>query len=408
MAAGMPDLHPGNPYPIGVAFISRGDWIYPALVGSDIGCGMSLIQMNALDGSSVSLQTDKIKKKLVGLEGRYEGWKEYCREKGVDAVDGSCVGGDVEWTDQMKDDEIVGGQMGTIGGGNHFVEMVVVEEIVNELLLPEGFDATRAFMLVHSGSRKLGHQVLEAFRKGQKEMAAQRGGGGGKGEGDEEGVDVNSVLGQEYLKRHDYACAWAKANRALISQRFHACLDIPVETSRTVLDIFHNRVKETPSSRFKAFQDDDDDDDGVGGIGTSSSDRVWIHRKGAAPSDEGYVVIPGSRGAYSYLVLPKNVHNQDSSHWKSGYSLAHGAGRKLHRSKAKAKVLAKVGSNPSDILSTRFSSAVICEDVNLAAEEHQDAYKEIEDVVSDLAEEAGLIDIVVKFRPLVTYKMRKE
>lgn len=118
-------------------------------------------------------------------------------------------------------------------------------------------------------------------------------------------------------------------------------------------------------------------------------------------------MIPGSRGAYSYLVLPKNVHDQDSSHWKSGYSLAHGAGRKLHRSKAKAKVLANFGREPRDILQTRFSSAVFCEDADLAAEEHQDAYKEIEDVVSDLVE-AGLIDIVVKFRPLVTYKMRKE
>lgn len=114
-------------------------------------------------------------------------------------------------------------------------------------------------------------------------MAAQ--GGEGEGERDEEGVDVNSVLGQEYLKRHDYACASAKANRALISQRFHSCLDIPVETSHTVLDIWHNRVKETPSSRFKAGIKDFQD--GGGGIGTSSSDRVWIHRKGAAPSDEG-------------------------------------------------------------------------------------------------------------------------
>ena len=136
---------------------------------------------------------------------------------------------------------------------------------------------------------------------------------------------------------------------------------------------------------------------------------MFLHRKGAAPSDEGLVVIPGSRGAYSYLVSSIN----SDQHHASGFSLAHGAGRAVPRSKTnkiKEKFSKKAGNQQELselLLATSFNSAVICEDNALLVEEHQDAYKSIDAVVGDLVE-FGLIKIVARFRPLLTYKTRNE
>lgn len=81
--------------------------------------------------------------------------------------------------------------------------------------------------------------------------------------------------------------------------------------------------------------------------------NVVIHRKGATPSDKGYVVIPGNRGSYSYLVKPL-----EDNGWLSGYSLAHGAGRKMSRSKALANGKHHY-ENPKTLLKTDLDSRVV-------------------------------------------------
>lgn len=95
---------------------------------------------------------------------------------------------------------------------------------------------------------------------------------------------------------------------------------------------------------------------------------VWIHRKGAAPSDRGPLMIPGSRGAKSYLCLP--VGDQEAT----GRSVAHGAGRLWDRGKAREKGEKRFGRDGRDALrTTALGSAVVCEDDQLLFEEVPEA-----------------------------------
>jgi release factor H-coupled RctB family protein len=146
-------------------------------------------------------------------------------------------------------------------------------------------------------------------------------------------------------------------------------------TGRRVLDVCHNSV----ISR---------EVDGC---------TCWLHRKGAAPSDQGPVVIPGSRGALSYLVLPVGEGSA------SGYSLAHGAGRKWNRTNARERMRERFSAE--SLTRTSFKSHVICEDRDLLFEEAPPAYKAIDRVVTDLVE-AGLVRVVATLAPVLTYKKR--
>jgi len=110
MAVGLPDLHPGKKHPIGAAFISKG-WIYPALVGNDIGCGMGLWKTEL---KTQKLKMDKWVAKLQNLDSLYDGnitaWIE---DHGL------------KHTDFNR-------SLGTIGGGNHFAELQAVESIIDQ------------------------------------------------------------------------------------------------------------------------------------------------------------------------------------------------------------------------------------------------------------------------------------
>jgi release factor H-coupled RctB family protein len=135
--------------------------------------------------------------------------------------------------------------------------------------------------------------------------------------------------------------------------------------------------------------------------GISVEQSLWLHRKGAAPADQGPVIIPGSRGHYSYLVLPSK-DNADLEH--AAYSLAHGAGRKWAR--GKALQLGKANSKKADALTTtELGSRVICENKDLLYEEVPAAYKEIETIIADL-KSFKLISVIAIFKPLITYKTR--
>ena len=128
------------------------------------------------------------------------------------------------------------------------------------------------------------------------------------------------------------------------------------------------------------------------------SHRCWIHRKGAAPSTEGPVIIPGSRGAFTYIVAPKEPGNN------SAFSLAHGAGRKWSRSDSRARLEKRFSAK--DLARTELGSHVICEDKELLYEEAPQAYKNISIVIEDLVK-AGLVDVLAMMKPLVTYKVRR-
>jgi release factor H-coupled RctB family protein len=130
-----------------------------------------------------------------------------------------------------------------------------------------------------------------------------------------------------------------------------------------------------------------------------SEQTRWLHRKGAAPADQGPVVIPGSRGSLSYLVVPQG--DLAGCAW----SLAHGAGRKWARSDCKRRLSHRYSLE--SLSRTEMGSRVICEDKDLIYEEAPQAYKDVDIVVQDLAE-AGFLRVVAMLRPLITYKTRRK
>ncbi|WP_315783956.1 MULTISPECIES: RNA ligase RtcB family protein [unclassified Bradyrhizobium] len=323
--AGLPDLHPGKFGPVGCAILA--DHIHPAFVGADAGCGMALF---ALDLAARRIRVDKAADRLRDIAKPYDG----------------DIAGELATHELASSD--FDASLGTIGGGNHFCELQAVEQVFDATC---GIDRDRAYLLVHSGSRGLGHALLERHvADGLKPLAP------------------DSADGQAYLAAHDHALRWARLNRGVIARRAAAALRCEADP---VCECSHNCVVHRR--------------EGV------------LHRKGAAPSDQGLVVVPGSRGALSYLVAPLATAPKEAL-----WSIAHGAGRKFDRS----SMIGRVGATKSDrerLARNPFGGRVICEDRALLAEEAPEAYKPISGVIADL-ESFGLARVVASFRPLVTVK----
>lgn len=241
-AVGMPDLHPGKGAPIGAVLACEG-WVYPYLIGNDIGRGMALHRTALRRGAA---KLDRWEKRLDDLDGAWEGdVQAWLAERGMASTEYDR-------------------SLGTIGLGNHFAEVQAVEEVVDATVAAEvGLDADRLMLLVHSGSRGLGEAVLRAH--------VDRFADGGLADGTEEQAG--------YLAQHDDAVTWAHAHRALIAQRVLRALGADDDV---LLDVAHNTVLR----------------------GEVDGAPVWLHRKGATPADQGPVVIAGSRGTLSYLVRP--------------------------------------------------------------------------------------------------------
>ena len=330
---GLPDLHAGRGIAVGAAFWSR-THVYPHLVGNDVGCGMSLLQTSQVRRR---FKPDSAEKRLTGLEGPWEGdHRALLAEAGLPQT-------------------LMGDALGSIGGGNHFAELLCLEAVEDQARFATlGLDAERVYLMVHSGSRGLGNAILMRHLDSQAVQPLMA------------GTDRCSA----YLRDHDQAVAWAVLNRHVIAQRLFERLGI--EGTR-LLDICHNSV--------------------------TAHEGGWLHRKGAAPADKGVIVVPGSRGDLTYIVEPRLETADCALH-----SLAHGAGRKWSRSEARAKLDRKY--TIADLQRTKLGSRVICEDRDLIYEEAPQAYKAIHQVIHDL-QEAGLVDVVATLRPLITYKTRR-
>lgn len=304
---------------------------------------MSLYELSI---TKQKIKLDKWMKSLYGLEEPFEGnFADFFKENNVEPTPhdkSSC---------------------GTIGGGNHFAEIQVIHKIENQDLFDKlKLHEDNVYLLVHSGSRGYGFDVLTSFENKY---------------GPGHGFDEDSEEAAEYMKKHDNACNWAKANRQIIAHRFMKCINVD---GACKFDIWHNNVVKKQFLNGKQY---------------------WLHRKGAAPADLGPIIIPGSRGSYSYLVVPnENVQELENA----GYSTAHGAGRKMNRSKAlerKSKV------SVAQLETTELGSRVICEDHELLYEEQPCAYKNIEGVVDDLVQNK-VVTVCAILKPLITYKTRKQ
>ncbi|CAE6388559.1 unnamed protein product [Rhizoctonia solani] len=351
-AIGMPDLHPGNRFPIGCAIAAHG--VYPALIGTDVGCGIALYRLAATPSHLVP---SKIASRLRGLDDPWDGnVAAWLAERGVH--------------NESKFDK---SSLGTVGAGNHFAEVCVVEDIKDEETCEQlGVRAGVVYLLVHTGSRGLGKSILQTHSQSNPNPFYPEG----------------SPELDAYIQEHNYAVQWAVANRDLVAYRIASCLGLALEDEaentrstptmpEKLVDVTHNSVTMHGLS-----------------LGTQGTQEVWIHRKGAAPADMGVAPCPGSRGDFSWLLQPVG-DGSDNVH-----SLAHGAGRLHPRS---AATLRKNVPGAT----TNLGSEVVCTDSTLMMEERPEAYKGVQAVVNDL-EKRGCARGIAKLRPIVTYKMRNE
>lgn len=366
------------------------------------------LSRNQVDGD----KGKRIAEKLRGLEGPWRTQAD--REAWLQDAAGSCSAGE-EW-DQA---------VGTIGAGNHFAEIQVVEESCTSIdgVGPHKDDV---ILLVHSGSRGYGGSILKKYTT-ESHIS----------------FEEDSEQMKAYMEEHDKACRWAKANRDLIALRFLSCLEpgeeawdlgrnIPNSVNldsaisgvrakmlqRKVVDIWHNNVERvkwppcppTGSTSGAAKKTST----GLIEGGESFQDYVYVHRKGAAPTYNAstnlpldILPLPGSRGTPTLMLKP--VFSAETC-WglKNALSLAHGAGRSMSRAKALSSLSRKYRDrNLLEPSGAEDGTWVVCDEKDLVFEEAPDAYKDVHAVGEDLVRE-GVAEVVGWCKARVSYKVRHE
>jgi len=417
-AMAMPDIHQGYGFPIGgvAAFDAKEGIISPGGVGFDINCGVRLLatglplevvrpRLNDLadalfreipSGLGSRGQIKLSEKELEGLLKKGARWaveSGYGKEEDLKYLESS---GELGVADPSKVSEKAKSrgfaQVGSLGSGNHFIEVQEVEEVFDQVTAEAfGIKKGEVVVLIHTGSRGLGHQVctdyVNIMRRAMRkynivvpdiELAC---------------APISSDEGQDYLRAMSAAANFAWGNRQMIlhwtrcafENIFGAAAKIKV-----VYDVAHNIAK---IERHKI---------------SGQEREVVVHRKGAtrafppghpelAPEYQKTgqpVLIPGSMGSFSYILV-----GTQAAMIETFGSVCHGAGRRLSRHKVKKlhsfqeafDILEKAGL----VLRTASRGGVL--------EEMPEAYKDINEVV-EVVVGAGIAKKVAKTKPLAVIK----
>jgi tRNA-splicing ligase RtcB len=418
----MPDIHWGYGFCIGGVAATdpaNGGVISPGGVGYDINCGVRLLRTNLTraevepvlpvlidglfrdvptgvgEGGKIKFTSKEIRQIMQEgprwLVDRGYGWDEdveLCEAQGrVEGADPDAV--------STRAHERGHDQCGTLGSGNHFMEVQYVEQIFDEEVAKAyGLHKDQVTVLIHSGSRGLGYQVCDDYLREMREVPARY----GIELPDRQLVcaPVHSKEGQQYLSAMRAAANFAWGNRHMLThlarQTFAHRFGRSAEDlgMHMLYDVAHNIAKMETHT--------------VG----SREMTVCVHRKGATRAfppghpevPEKYravgqpVLIPGDMGRASYVLagLPGSMV-------ESFGSSCHGAGRQMSRS---AAIKASAGRNIKKELSAAGVYAQARGRTGLA-EEQPDAYKDVNDVVH-VVEKAGLSKRVAKLRPIGVIK----
>lgn len=410
----MPDIHSGYGSPVGgvVAFLKEEGIVSPGICGYDVNCGVRLlvspfyyeeikekipklteqiykeVPSGVGEGGFWRLNNDEMNKVLSeGAKWIYE--IGYAEKDDLDATEsyGKLEGADPDKVSKTAKDR-GRDQLGTIGAGNHFVEIQRVAEIFNEEITKKlGLEKNKVCVLIHCGSRGLGHQVATDYIREALRYLDRK---------NIELVDrelayfpYESEEGRSYLAAMKAAANFAFANRQLIAyevrKAFKKVFGKDIELKQ-VYDVAHNIVKEE----------------------SYDGKRLLIHRKGATRSfpagnselPQKYqeigqpTLIPGSMGTSSYVLI-----GQDLAMEISFGSSPHGAGRMMSRTEAKKKIK---GSELKKELESRGIS-VAAGSMSGLAEEAPVAYKDVSQVV-DVVHNIGIAKKIVKLVPVGVIK----
>ncbi|KAL7720279.1 RNA-splicing ligase RtcB-like protein 2 [Entamoeba marina] len=390
----MPDAHSGYGFSIGGVAAMRLDnkeaVICPGGVGFDINCGVRLLRTN-LKKEDVIAKQEELANKLqntvpsgVGTSSGLSLGEKEMVEVLNHGLEWLCDKG-YAWKDDLiyceeggKIENAKASLVSTLGSGNHYLEVQVVDEILDiEAAKTMGIhDVGQVCVMIHCGSRGLGHQVCQdyvnKYLKDQSNAIDKQ----------LTGVPFGSELGQQYFSAMNAAANFAFANQTLFSDVFgKPATELDMNL---VYDVCHNIAK------VEEHQID------------GSLVKCLVHRKGAtrafppqhpmtplAYKNIGQpAIIGGSMGTHSYVLV-----GTDNGMKQSFGSTCHGAGRKLSRVKA----LTTIESSDKKGIVLKIS------DPKLAAEEADEAYKSVTDVVETCAN-SGISKIVVRLKPLIVVK----
>jgi tRNA-splicing ligase RtcB (3'-phosphate/5'-hydroxy nucleic acid ligase) len=416
-ALAMPDVHQGYGFPVGgVAATEPPDGVIsPGGVGYDINCGVRLLALpleEAELGDTREALVHQISRSVpagMGRHGRFalrgadldrvlrEGARSMVERHGIgtaDDLDRTESGGRLPGADPAAVSERArtrgAGQLGTMGSGNHFIEVEMVERILDsDTAEAFGLREGQVTVLIHSGSRGLGHQICTDYVKRMDAVL------------DRYGIvlpdrqlacaPLSSPEGQAYLAAMNSAANFAWANRQTMAHRVREAVAAAIdrraaEGTRQVYDVAHNVAKrETHGGR-----------------------TLCVHRKGAtrafpAASEEipacysavgQPVFIPGSMGTASFVLVGKPAAME-----LSFGSSCHGAGRRMSRTGARHEI---GGAELRRQLEAR-GIVVRCPSARGLAEEAPFAYKDVDRVVS-VVERVGLAAPVARLVPLGVVK----
>jgi len=348
----MPDSHQGYGMPIGGVLATKG-YVIPNAVGVDIGCGMCAVRTSIRE-----INIEQIKEIMGEIRGCVPVGFEHHKEKQNE----SLMPMPFEQVEQSKipictrQYESALKQLGTLGGGNHFIE------------IQKGNDGF-IWVMIHSGSRNFGKQVADYYNKIAVEINEKYFSVVDKKQ-ELSFLPIDSAEGKAYLMEMNFCVDFALANRKLMMENIKACIykvvkDISFES---MINIAHNYA--IMENHF--------------GI------NVMVHRKGATLAREGTIgIIPGSQGTKSYIV--KGLGNPESF-----MSCSHGAGRKMGRSQA-----IKTLNLEEEI--KKLNDQGIIHGIRTAKDldEASGAYKDIDVVMNN---QKDLVEIMVELSPLGVIK----
>lgn len=340
----MPDAHQGVGMPIGGVLVTRGT-VVPNAVGVDIGCGM-VAAKTTLQVPDIGM-LKQIRRHICA-----EIPTGFNHHSGPQNWEGFDRAPDLPIIQQELSSARC--QIGTLGGGNHFVELQVDEQ-------------GALWVMIHSGSRNFGLKVALTYAKVAQEFCARN--GIDLPNNDLASLPVDEQEGQDYLTAMGYCLEFARANRDHM-------MGVALGVIRTLVggqEVYRVNIHHNYASKEHHYGED-----------------VWVHRKGATSARAGEAgIIPGSMGAFSYIV--EGLGNPESFH-----SCSHGAGRRMGRMAATRNL---------DLYQEQARMAELGVIHNLRErgdlDEAPGAYKDIDAV---MANQTDLVRVVTRLRPLVSIK----
>lgn len=355
--AAMPDVHMGKGVAIGAVFASE-KYVCPNAVGVDIGCGMCAVPIDGLYKQDLSHEGLKqiqslIKERIPTSFDSHDDALPWAHQTLKD-ISAECPPTSYLETRIAKEDKIAR-QLGSLGGGNHFLEVVYSE------------GDEQVWCMLHSGSRNVGNTTAAYY----DEIAGKEGQSLRGLHGSLNYLEIESAQGQNYLKDMLWCQAYARENR-------RSMLDLMVDSMEQVtkrkadmaraVNTHHNFCQ---CEKCKVI-------DPI--TGHCQEKNLWVTRKGQ------YGIIPGSMGVGSYIVKGKGAEGS----WQS---CSHGAGRTMSRTKA-------IQNIPQEAF-VESMKGIICDTHPAVRDEAPQAYKDLKTVLQN---QADLVEIQNRLLPLVNVK----